>query len=230
MTAPDVFEPPEEEPTVSAAPRRWLAALTGLLALTLTSAGGALAQGPGPPSGPEFAFSVSVLTPLAQLTSDVAFATEVSTAVGASGTVTWWFGRELGLVAQGLWAPAELNVRPSEFTGPIPTDLGDAEYLAGTAALTYRIPLSGALAGVEPFFGVGSGVRHLSLDPIASPDAEDATDPAGTALAGVTTQVSPALAVRLEIRDLVSSYESPLDGETRLQNDVLVSVGVSLRP
>lgn len=215
---------------MAAAPRRWLAGLTGLVALTLASAGGAAAQAAGPPSGPELSFSASVLTPLAELTSDVAFATEVSTAVGASGTVTWWFGRELGLVAQGLWAPAELHVRPSEFTGPIPTDLGDAEYLAGTAALAYRIPTSGALAGVEPFFGLGGGARHLSLDPVASPDAEDATDPAGTALAGVTTQVSPTLSLRLEIRDLVSSYESPLDGETRLQNDVLVSVGVSLRP
>lgn len=215
---------------MSTPPRRRVAGLAALLALILTSASGAVAQADGPPSGPEVAVSASVLTPLAELTSDVAFATEVSTAVGASGTVAWWFGRELGLTVQGVWAPAELNVRPSEFTGPIPTDLGDADYLAGTGAVTYRIPTSGALASVEPFLGLGGGVRHLSLDPVASPDAEDATDPVGTALAGVTTRVWPSLAVRLEIRDLVSSYESPLDGETRLQNDVLVSVGVSLRP
>lgn len=215
---------------MSATPRRWLAGLAAVLALTLTSAAGVAAQPEEPPPGPELALSASVLTPLAELTSDVAFATEISTAVGASGTVTWWFGRELGLTAQGVWAPAELNVRTSEFTGPIPTGLGDVDYLAGTAALTYRVPTSGALAGVEPFFGLGGGVRHLSLDPVASPDAEDATDPVGTALAGVTTRVWPTLAVRLEIRDLVSWYESPLDGETRLQNDLLVSVGVSLRP
>lgn len=215
---------------MSAAPRRWLAGLAALLALTLTSASGADAQPRVASSGPELSVSASVLTPLAELTSDVAFSTEISTAVGASGTVTWWFGRELGITAQGVWAPAELTVRPSQFTGPIPTDLGDADYLAGTAALTYRIPTSGALAAVEPFLGLGGGVRHLSLDPVASPDAEDATDPAGTALAGVTTRVWPSLALRLEIRDLVSVYESPLDGETRLQNDVMVSVGVSLRP
>jgi hypothetical protein len=215
---------------VSAAPRRRLAGLAALLALTLTSVSGVAAQPAEAPSGPEIALSASVLTPLAELTSDVAFSTEVSTAVGASGTVAWWFGPELGLTAQGVWAPADLTVRPSEFTGPIPTDLGDADYLAGTAALTYRIPTSGALSGVEPFFGLGGGVRHLSLDPVASPDAEDSTDPVGTALAGVATRVWPSLAVRLEVRDLVSEYESPLDGETRLQNDVLVSVGVSLRP
>lgn len=213
-----------------AVPRRWLAGTVFLLALVLTSASGAVAQSAGPPSGPEIAVSASVLTPLAELTSDVGFASEVSTAVGASGTVTWWFGPELGVTAQGLWAPAELHVRPSEFTGPIPTDLGDADYLAGTAAVTYRVPTSGALAAVEPFFGLGGGVRHLSLDPVAAPEAEDATDPVGTALAGVATRVWPSLAVRLEIRDLVSVYESPLDGDTRLQNDVLISVGVSVRP
>lgn len=215
---------------MSAAPRRRLAGLAALFALALASVSTAAGQSEGPQPGPELAVSASVLAPLAELTSDVAFSTEVSTAVGASGTVAWWFGPELGLTAQGVWAPAELNVRPSEFTGPIPTGLGDVGYLAGTAAVTYRVPTSGALAAVEPFFGLGGGVRRLSLDPLASPDAEDATDPVATALAGVTTRVWPSLGVRLEIRDLVSQYESPLDGETRIQNDVLVSVGVTVRP
>lgn len=181
-------------------------------------------------TGPEVSLSGSVLAPLAELTSSPAFTTEISTAVGGSGAVTYWFGRRLGLTVQGLWAPAELNVRPSEFTGPIPTGLGDADYAAGTAAVTYRLATSGSLGLVEPFFGLGAGVRHLSLEPAASPDAEDATDPVGTALAGVATRVWPSVALRMEIRDLISAYESPLDGETRLQNDVVVSVGVSLRP
>ncbi|MFW6192329.1 MAG: hypothetical protein ACOC83_02490 [Gemmatimonadota bacterium] len=219
---------------MSAAPTRRHAGPAAVLALILTVAlaGGAVAQSQAPPAqtGPEFAVSASVLAPLAELTSSVAFTTEVSSAVGASGTLTHWFGERLGLTVQGVWAPGELNVRPSEFTGPIPPGLGDADYLAGTAALTYRVPTSGALAAVEPFFGLGAGARHLSLDPVAAPDAEDATDPVGTVLAGVTTRVWPSVAVRLEIRDLVSVYESPLDGEERLQNDALVSVGVSLRP
>lgn len=215
---------------MSAVRRSRIVGLVATLALAFSSVGDAAAQPEGPPSGPEISLSASVLAPLAGLTSSTAFTTEVSTAVGASGTVAWWFAPNLGLTAQGVWAPAELNVRPSEFTGPIPTGLGDADYLAGTAAVTYRISTSGALGSVEPFFGVGGGVRRLSLDPVASPDAEDSTDPVGTALAGVTTRVWPSLAVRMEIRDLVSRYESPLDGETRLQNDVLVSVGVSLRP
>lgn len=209
-------------------PRAWLAALAAVPLLALP--GGPAAAQPAAPSGPEVSVSAAVLAPLAELTTTPAFATEVSTAVGAAGTATWWLGRELGVAVQGVWAPAELNVRPSEFTGPIPRGLGEAEYLAGTAAVTYRLATDGALGVVEPFFGLGAGVRHLSFEPVASPDAEDATDPVGTVLAGVATRVRPSLAVRLELRDLVSAYESPLDGEARLQNDVLVSVGVSFRP
>lgn len=215
---------------MSLAPRSAAAGLCAVALLAVLPAGDAAAQTGEPPTGPEFALSASVLAPLAELTSTPLFATEVSTAVGASATVAWWFGRHVGVTAQGVWAPGELNVRQSEFTGPVPTGLGDVRYLAGTAAFTYRLAASGALAVVEPYFGLGGGVRRLSFEPQASPDAEDATDPVGTVLAGAITRVGPSLSLRLEIRDLVSYYESPLDGEARLQNDVLVSVGVGLRP
>lgn len=211
------------------APRAWLAAAAAVPLLALPC-GDATAQPAAAPTGPELSVSAAVFAPLAELTSSAIFATELSTAIGAAGTASWWFGRELGLALQGVWAPAELNARPSEFTGPIPTGLGDAEYMAGTAALTYRPATDGSLGVVEPFVGLGAGLRRLSVEPVASPDVEDATDPVGTVLAGVATRVWPSLAVRLELRDLVSAYESPLDDERRVQNDLLVSVGVSFRP
>lgn len=183
-----------------------------------------------PSRGAELSVSATILTPVAELTSSPAFTTEVSTAIGATGTVTYWFTRHLGVMAQGTWAPAELNVRPSEFTGPIPRGLGDVEYLAGTGAVAYRLVLPAPLAALEPYFGLGGGARHLSVEPQASPDAEDATDPVGTVIAGASTRVGGSVALRLELRDLVSRYESPLDGRTRLQNDILVSVGVAVRP
>lgn len=204
------------------------AALLALTPPTPLSAQPAPADAPS--AGPELSLSASVLAPLAELTSTAQFTTQVSTAVGASGGVTWWLGRHLGLRAHGVWAPAELNVRPSEFTGPIPTDLGDARYLAGAGAVTFRLGLPGAASGVEPYVGLGGGVRHLSVDPQASPDVEDALDPVGTVLAGATTRVGGSFSLRLEIQDLVSRYESPLDGETRLQNDLLVTVGGAFRP
>lgn len=215
---------------MSRAARAALACLGAAALLTLAPATPLSAQADAPSAGPELSLSVSVLAPLAELTSTAQFTTQVSTAVGASGGVTWWLGRHLGVRAHGVWAPAQLNVRPSEFTGPIPIDLGDARYLAGAGAVTYRLGLPGAASAVEPYVGLGGGVRHLSVDPQASPDVEDALDPVVTVLAGATTRVDGSFSLRLEIQDLVSRYESPLDGETRVQNDLLVTVGGAFRP
>lgn len=214
------------------APRRTIVTLRACAAALLLILP---APAPGQPApsgaGPEVSVTAGVLAPLAELTSDPgSFSTEVSSAVGVSGSLGYWLGAGFGVAASGVWAPAELNVQQSGFTGPIPNDLGDADYLAGTLALMYRIRSGGAAPIVEPFFGLGAGVRRLSVDPIAAPEVEDATDPAATVVAGAVTRLGSGLALRLEVRDLVSRYESPLDGESRVQNDVVVGVGMSFRP
>lgn len=180
--------------------------------------------------GLEVAVAGTALAPLGRLTSDAVFATEVSSALGASAAATYWFGDALGVSALATWADGDLNIRPSEFTGPIPTDLGSAAHGTGSLNLVYRLRFAGPAAVLEPFFVLGGGVRRLDVDPIATPDVRDATDPMGTVAGGVYAHLWRPLAIRFEVRDFVSSYESPVDGDTALQNDVLVSVGLSVRP
>jgi len=205
-----------------------------LVTVLLAAPSGLGAQSPASDAaspGAEVSVSGAALTPLALLTENPGtFGTEISTGLGVTGTVGYWLGSGFGVVGHGGWVPAELDLQQAEFTGPIPDQLGDADYLVGTLNLVYRLNLPGPAAAVEPFFGIGGGVRDLDVDPQASPDVEDATDLAGTLTAGAYTRLWAGGHLRLSVRDVVTSYRSPLSGESRLQNDILVSVGLSVRP
>lgn len=181
--------------------------------------------------GPEIFAIGGALAPLAQLSSDPgSFATQVSSSATVGGTVGWWLPGGLGAGVQVLYAPAALNILPTAFQGPIPTDLGDAGYLAATAEVRYRL-VSGGPAGVlAPYVAVGGGIRHLSFDPIAQLDVQDATDPVGTAAIGVESKLMGPVALRLELRDYLSRFDSSASGDSRLQNDVLVTVGLGILP
>ena len=214
------------------APGRAAALAALLLPFPGVTDGGLAAQArsSAPPLGPELHASASVLTPLSELSSTAeSFATELSTSVGASAGGVWWLGRHVGIGVHGVWEPAELNLRPAAFTGVVPDDLGDADYTAAFGQVVFRLPLEGPASVVEPFLAVGGGVRDLRLDPIATPEARSATDPAATAAAGAAVRLWDPLALRLEVRDVLSDYDETV-GAGGLQNDVLVSVGLSFRP
>lgn len=216
-------------------PGRWPRVLCA--ALAVAAAGGvvvpgASAQETSPPErGPEMYAAGTVLAPLSRLsTGSVSFATEVSSAGGLSAGGVWWLGRNLGVGAHGVWAPANLSLLPSTFGGVVPDDLGDADYLAGFANVVVRLPLSGPAAVVEPFASAGLGARRLGLDPIAAPEARTATDLAGTLAAGASVRSWGPVALRFELRDVLSGYDATESGEAETQNDLLVSLGLSLRP
>ena len=171
-----------------------------------------------------------VLTPLSDLTDDPAsFGTVLTAAPSIGAEAVLWFGEGFGAALQGVWAPADLEIRPTDFPGAVPTELGGADWIAGTVRLLYRLELSGAARVIEPFAGVGVGLRHLDVDPQASPEVEDATDPVAAVGAGALVRVTPLWGVRLEVRDYVSSFESPATGDARIQNDLAVSIGAVLR-
>lgn len=202
--------------------------------LAPTAAPGQLADSAAPARGGSGGFEASlgmgVLTPLALLSSDAGtFATEVSTAVTLSGGVTYWLGG-FGVGVSTAIAPAELNVRGSGFTGPIPNDLGSADYLAATVDVLYRLRLEGAASLVEPYFALGVGARRLGLDPIAQRDVQTSTDLAGTAAAGARVRIGGGFAVRTELRDYLSSFDATANGQSSLQNDIVASVTLSVRP
>lgn len=212
----------------------WMAALsTATLwpsAATAQEAGAGRGRGLGP-SRADLGIFTGVLAPLNDLTSDPAsFGTSVTVSPLLGANASFWFGGgRVGLGLQGLFGPGELKVEPTEFQGAIPDDLGNATYLAGTATLLYRLRLSGARGRVEPYFGIGAGVRHLSVETIAEPEVEDVTDPLGTLAAGSHVWFSRRLAIRFEVRDHLSAFESPTTGDSRLQNDMTVTVGLGTR-
>lgn len=213
---------------------RWISTaplLAAALGLTLAAtASEASAQAPLP-GEVDVVGSAGFMAPLATLTRDPDFfATEVSSSFSAGGALTYWFPGGLGVGAHGVWAPANLNVLAAEFTGPIPNDLGDARYLAGTINLLYRLELEGAASILEPYGALGAGVRDLSVDRIAEEEVGSSTDPVLTGALGLRTFYTGSLFVQLEVRDFVSRFESAGTGEQRLQNDVHVLVGLGYRP
>lgn len=181
--------------------------------------------------GPEAYVAVSAVAPLALLSSSPgSFDTEVSSGAGLAVGGVWWLRDRVGVGVHGLWAPATLNLRPGSVTGVVPDDLGDADYLAGVAEVVFRLPLTGPASILEPFLSFGAGVRELKLDPIAAPDARSATDLAGTVAVGSSVRLGGPVAIRVELRDLISEFDATAEGEGRLQNDVEVSVGLRVRP
>ncbi|HKK07402.1 MAG TPA: hypothetical protein VKA44_00805 [Gemmatimonadota bacterium] len=185
----------------------------------------------GSSGGPELFAIGGGLAPLARLSSDPgSFATEVSSAPVVGGAGGYWLPDGLGLGVQVLYAPANLNVLPTAFQGPIPTGLGDARYLAATAELRYRLRPAGPAGVLAPYIALGGGIRRLEFDAIAHMDVQDTTDPVGTAALGVETGLIGPVAMRLELRDYVSSFDASATGESHIQNDVLITVGLGVIP
>lgn len=171
------------------------------------------------------------LAPLAQLSSDPgSFATEVSSAPMIGGTAGWWFPNGFGAGVQVLYAPASLNILPTSFQGPIPTDLGDARYLAATAEVRYRLLLKGPAGVLSPYVAVGAGIRHLNFDPIASLDVQDRTDPVATIAGGAEARLYGPVSMRLELRDYLSRFTAVVNGATRTQQDVAITFGLGILP
>lgn len=218
------------------APGRIAAGLAALLVLGIPSGAGAQEGRPLDEHGlvgsrANLGLFVGALSPLNDLTSDPAsFGTSIAVSPVFGTDASFWLGAgRLGLGLQGFFGPGELQVEPTEFQGAIPDDLGDADAFVGTATLLYRVQLPGAQGRIEPYFGLGAGLRHLAVDPIAEPEVEDSTDPLGTIAAGAHVWFARRLAIRFELRDHLLSFESPTTGDSRLQNDVSVTVGVATR-
>lgn len=171
-----------------------------------------------------------VLAPLGDLTSDPnSFATVVTAAPSAGAEAVFWLGSGLGFGAQGIWAPADLEIQPTDFEGAVPTELGHATWLAATANLMWRLRLSGAAEMVQPFFALGAGLRRLDVSAQAAPEVEDSTDPLVSFGGGAHVRVGRQWRVRFELRDHVSSFSSGTTDDSRIQNDVAISVGAAYR-
>ncbi|MFV1987936.1 MAG: hypothetical protein ACC682_11705, partial [Gemmatimonadota bacterium] len=180
--------------------------------------------------GYQFLGTVGLLTPLANLTEDPAsFGVTINVNVIYGLDATLWTSRHFGVGASGWYAPAQLQARDLAQGAP-EIDLGSADYTVGTLQAIYRFVGSGSRSPLEPYLAAGAGIRSLSVHEAANPEVVNSTDPAGTVAGGVRLRgVISKMMIRLEIRDNFSMFESPTTGESRLQNDVLLSFGVGVR-
>lgn len=219
---------------------RWAGGAALGLALTLWLAGPGLAQmgpedgdtteGVEAPRGFEIGAFVGWVSPLSNLTEnpDAAFATVVNPYVAFGAEAVYWLNRTFGIGAFGLFAPSELQAT-QVVDAETPVDLGDANYITAVANLVYQIPVSGTSAPVRPYFALGAGIRHLDLDETQVTEATSSTDPVATLAAGVRIPFSVGIQLWSELRDVASYYESPITGDSKLQNDIVITVGVGTR-
>lgn len=202
-----------------------------LLVAGLAPAPGAAAQEVEDPNAPHETFDVAgfvgLLTPVANLTDDPeSFATVIDPYVAMGLDVTYWLSDRFGLDVTGVYSPAELAAKGTQFQGAIPDSLGNVTFLAGAVSAVYRFRSSGSASALEPYLAAGFGLKYVGVDEIARPEVESTTDPAATLAAGIRTRIVRGLALRIEVRDFASYFEAPTTGDSKLQNDVLVTVGV----
>lgn len=202
----------------------------GLIALSLAAPlpAGAQMVDEATATGPfDVAGFVGLVTPVANLTEDPeTFATSIDPYLALGLDLTYWVSTRFGLDLTGVYSPSQLKARGTQFQGAIPPDLGDATLFIGTLSAVYRFPASGSGTALEPYFAAGFGLKRLNLDEIAAPAAESSTDPTATLAAGVRTRLIPRVVLRVEVRDFASYFESSGTGESKLQNDVVMTVGV----
>ena len=152
---------------------------------------------------------------------------ELSTKPAFGAGLEFWFGGGFGLgVGGGIASPdLTLTIVDSGSGMQQDIDLGSSDYLHGEALLLWRPRLRGSAASVLPYFGAGAGVRRISFD---DPDYEDTTDLTIVLNAGTHLQLSEQVHLRLDVRDLISSFEGgPFEsGDT--QHDLVTRVGIGL--
>ncbi len=170
---------------------------------------------------------IGMLTPVANLTEDPeSFATVIDPYVALGVDMTYWLSDRFGLDVTGVYSPSQLAAKSTQFQGAVPNDLGGATFLAGAVSAVYRFPSSGSGSALEPYFAGGFGLKHVDVDAIAAPEVASTTDPAASLAAGIRTRLISNLVMRLEVRDFASYFESPTTGDSKLQNDVVVTFGV----
>ena len=157
---------------------RLAAAATLVASLSAGPARAQMAEDPDPAGRIDVSVAVGLLTPLSNLTENASsFGTVIDPYVSFGADATLWTSRRFGV---GVFAPSQLSAIGTQFQGAIPSDLGDATYLAAALNAVYRFPVSGSAAVIEPYVAGGAGIRYLSVDAIAGPEVDSTTDPAAT--------------------------------------------------
>lgn len=191
----------------------------------------ALSAQPGPVSSPvkvELSPVAGALVPLSTLI-EASEATEnedvdLSEALVYGGNAALHLPGGLGLEIQGLFAPGTETESGDGSSA-------DASYRVLTGGLTYRLAPPGIDRVVDPFVGIGGGVRHFSLDEDeTSPGEERPEEDDFVATLQLGTYLTlGSLTLRAEVRDYISSFGLEGTGDSILQNDLAALLGVAFR-
>lgn len=185
---------------------------------------------------------LSLLTPLSDLASSgdslsLEFSTDIAFGLG----LDYWFPSGLGIGIMGGYSQPEMTVQrvlPPVSPG-LPTlteelNLGATDYAYGVATLMYRPNLQGGWGMVRPYFVAGGGVLHTgdatgtNEDGSFSITVDSQTKPVGVVGLGGHILLGNSWFLRLEFRDYISSYDQERFDDSKLQNDLVSSVGIGL--
>lgn len=211
----------------------------GMLAVTLSlfafpADAGAQEAEDGASSGFELLGSIGALTPLAQLaesdetiTGDTVTA-EFSTRIAFAAELDYWFG-DFGIGVVGGYSNPELTIQiapPGDIGFSVPLQLGSTDYFMLTGNLMWRPGLSGSAAIVRPYLGVGAGMVSITYPKSDDFTIEDETRFTGTLLAGAHIALSKGWFFRVDIRDYISQLNTEPFQESKMQHDLVTSIGI----
>lgn len=153
---------------------------------------------------------------------------DLSTKAAFGASFEYWFGGGFGLGVAGGLASPELALTTADVgTGEQDViDLGTVDYLHGEALLLWRPQFTSSAAVLLPYFGAGAGIRRLDFEDGSG--FEDGSDVTIVLNAGTQIWVSESVHLRLDVRDLISSYEGGPFESSDLQHDLFVQVGLGL--
>ena len=187
----------------------------------------------------ELSGSIGLLTPLSSLASTdvqavdtaVVVRTDLSTTVAFVAELDYFFPNGLVIGVQGAYAGPDVTAQVVDTTAVPPAfvNLGTANYWAISGNVMYRPHLTGPAAMVVPYGAIGAGVRSLSFSQNGTLGLANSTDFMGTAAFGAVVGLADWIGLRGELRYNLSSYKSALTGGSKMQNNIVVSVGATAK-
>ena len=180
----------------------------------------------------EFGAFAGAFIPTSDLTDE--FGTERITQAHDAGLVV---GARIGAQLSSITLEGSVALIPTNLTTESAT-LGvsaSADQTIISADASVLLNLGGG-AFFEPFLAAGVGVKNYSEDdPSTPPGFESGMDVSFNVGVGGRMRLTQTTAIRVDIRDHISSFDAfdllPESGQDpKLQNDILVTVGISLTP
>jgi len=153
---------------------------------------------------------------------------DLSTKPAFGASLEYWFGGGFGVGVSGGLASPDLSLTTVD-TGTGQQDvaeLGSVDYLHGEALLLWRPRLSSSASVLLPYFGAGAGIRRLDF--ATNSGFDDTSDVTIVLNAGTQLWVSERVHLRLDVRDLISSFEGGPFESSDTQHDMFVQVGLGL--